>query len=276
MNIINILSLKMSKDSIPIFKSLLMVGIILLLPFLITKVTKIIKNENKIMQINVDDEAKINSIIERYLSNHSSKVLSIVMNGYQEKYLNEKNSEKLVNSIILHHKILFNEKLPKILSKEKKDAMNVMMFFSDFDSVTSVFEKIHEMSDKSNINIYFRQIITQNKFSSVISRYGQAVFEVNSELFIPYYMSVLKIPKADLSEEKIHEIIKNFDLDLTQVQNIANSDSSEMIAKENNDLAKKLGVSQLPAWIMENGRLVFSAHGFEIIQSLMRESSEVP
>ena len=265
----------MSINSAPIFKSLLMVGIILLLPFLITKVTKTIRNENKITQINVDDEEKINSIIDRYLSNHSSNVLSIVMNEYQEKYLNESNSEKLVNSIILHHKILFNERLPKMISKEKKEAMNVMMFFSDFDSVTSMFEKIHDISEKSNINIYFRQIITQNKFSSVISRYGQAVFEVNSELFIPYHMSVLKIPKADLSEEKIYQIIKNFGLDLEKVQNIANSDLSEIIAKENNDLAKKLGVSQLPAWVMENGRLVFGAHGFEIIQSLMRESSEV-
>jgi predicted DsbA family dithiol-disulfide isomerase len=258
----------------PFFKALIMIAIILLMPFLVTKISQMIKNEGKIEKINLDDEEKVEKIIDRYLANHQDKILSIVMNSYHEKYLKESNSEKLVNAIILYHKILFNEKLPRIAS-QTKDAMNMMMFFSDFDSVVPMLEKIDEMSQKSQINIYFRQIITQNKFSSVIARYGHAVFNINPELFIPYYLSILKISKKDLSEEKIFEVIKNYDLDLTQIQNIANSDEVEALVKENNDLAKRLGVSQLPAWIMENGRMVFGLGGFEIVKNLMNETSEI-
>ena len=263
-----------NKQSSPLFRTLIMIALILLMPFGVMQITKMIKNENKITKIDIGDEQKINAIVEKYLNNHRDKILSMVMDGYYEKYLTERNSEKLVNAIILYDKILFNAKLPKIISKDK-DSMNVMMFFSDFDSVLPMLEKIHDMSNQSHINIYFRQIITQNKFSAIIARYGQAIFAINPELFIPYYLSVLKIPKVDLSQEKIEEIIKNFNLDIEQVQNLFSSEESELITKETNDLAKKLSVSQLPAWIMENGRMTFGVHGFEIIKSLMKESSEI-
>jgi hypothetical protein len=265
--------MKSDKPSSPLFKALITVGIILLMPFGVMKITQLIKNENKVTQINLDDEKKMNAAFERYLNNNRDKILSMVMDSYYEKYLTEKNSEKLVNSIILYHRILFNEKLPKILSKQK-DSMNIMMFFSDFDSVLPILEKLNEIQDKSQINIYFRQIVTQNKFSSIIARYGQAIFQINPELFIPYYLSALKIPKAELSQEKIDNILKDFNLDTTQVQNIANSQDIENLIKETNDLAKKLSVNQLPAWIMENGRMVFGVSGFEIIKNLMNEENQ--
>lgn len=257
-----------------LLRALITIGIILLMPFLVMKVTKIIKNDGKITKINIEDEEKINSAIEKYLANHQDKLVSLVMNGYYERYLGDKNSEKLVNAIVLYHKILFNERLPRIYDDKNKEKMNVMMFFSDFDSVVPMLEKIHEVGEKSQINIYFRQIITQNKFSAVISRYGQAVFHINPELFIPFYLSILKIPKADLSEEKINDVIVGLGLDLSHTQQLANSEETEILTKENNELAKKLGVSQLPAWIMENGRIVFGIGGFEIIKNLMDGKNE--
>ncbi len=256
-----------------IFRTLFMVGIILILPFLVSKVSNSLRNDGKIKNVNVEDEDKINAIISRYLQNHEDKVLSIVMNGYYEKYLGEKNSEKLTNAIVLYHKILFNEKLPKITSKVQ-NAPNIIMFFSDFDSAAPMLEKIHDIKENSQVNIYFRQIITQNKFSSVISRYGQAIFETDEKMFIPFYLSILKTPKDAMSEDKINSIVTGLELDLPKIQHLANSEIYENLTKENNDLAKKLEITQLPAWILENGRVLFGIHGFEIIQNLMHKTDE--
>jgi hypothetical protein len=235
-------------------------------PTLAVKLTQYSKG--KAVSTSLITQPEIENIVKNYISNHSDDLLNSIMSSYYNKYNNQEHDDKINNAILFFEKILFDEKLPKILSKEA-DKPNIAVFFSDFDLIVPIFEEMMSFPSNLKVNFFFRQIVTQSKFSGIIARYGCAIYEVNQNLYLPFYLSVLKIPKKELDQEKIENIIKKMDIDFEKVTEIFNSTENEKIILDTNNLTNQLGIDQLPAFIFDNGRVIFGNYGFQSVKKLM-------
>lgn len=250
-----------------IWKPLILLVLLLITPMLAIKIAKYSSNSSYPKSATTLTKEEVETIVSDYIKLHPEELLNAVTDTYYEKYIGEEKSTKINNAIATYSKLLFDDKLPQIGKKEENN--KILMFFSDFDLVAPILEKISEYPDSLKTHFYFRQIVTQTKFSAIIARYGNGVYKVEPTKYISYYLEILKIAKTNLNIEKIEEVVTNLNLNLEQVREIADNEDVEKIVLESTDIAMKMKVDQLPAWILENGMILFGIGGFEAVKKLM-------
>ena len=250
-----------------IWKPLILLVLLLITPMLAIKIAKYSSNSSYPKSATTLTKEEVETIVSDYIKLHPEELLNAVTDTYYEKYIGEEKSTKINNAIATYSKLLFDDKLPQIGKKEGNN--KILMFFSDFDLVAPILEKISEYPDSLKTHFYFRQIVTQTKFSAIIARYGNGVYKVEPTKYISYYLEILKIAKTNLNIEKIEEVVTNLNLNLEQVREIADNEDVEKIVLESTDIAMKMKVDQLPAWILENGMILFGISGFEAVKKLM-------
>ena len=262
---------KKSENNYPILKYVVLLFLLMITPTLAIKLTKYFRAVEDTKTPTSIDESKINDAIKNYIKNHPNELLQAVTSAYYEQSNQPNSEERINNAIMFFDKILFDTKLPKILS-EKNHASNIALIFSDFDTVLGILEEINTYPERLKVNFFFRQLITQNKISGIIARYGYAVYKIEPKFYLPFYTSILRIPKKDLDEKSINLVLKKFELNLEEVKKIANESETEKIILSNNELVNQLNIDQLPAFIFENGRIVFGHRGFESVKRLMYDN----
>lgn len=253
----------------PIFKFLFAIILICVTPFLISKYLKQSNKVEKVINNLGCNKEEIKAEIENYLTNNKKIILNDILNEYYEQYQGNKVTNQINNAIWLYHKILFDQNLPRTNPKSNEsENINIALFFSDFDLILPILIELNQVQKDIKANIFFRQIITKNKFSAIIARYGYAVYQENPDLFIAFYISILQNKRESLEFNILEDIIKNLGLDVQKIKQIADNKDTEEIVKKNSELALNLGINQLPAWIMENGKILFGESGLEIIKKL--------
>lgn len=251
----------------PIFKFLFAIILVCVTPFLISKYLKNSAKPDKNITTIQLDKTEIKAEIENYFNNNKKTILENILNEYYEEYQGNKLTNQINNAIWIYHKILFDPTLPKI-THEQKDNINIALFFSDFDLVLPILIELEKLQKEIKANIFFRQIITKNKFSAIIARYGCAVYQEDPNLFLPFYIAILQNKREELDFNILENIITGLGLNLEKIKTLADSGNIEEMVKKNSELAFKLSINQLPAWIMENGRVLFGQSGLEIIKKL--------
>ena len=250
-----------------IWKPLILLALLLVTPMIAIKIAKYSSNSGNPKAVTTFTKEEVETIVSNYIQLHPEELLDAVTSTYYEKSIGEEKSTKINNAIAAYSKLLFDDRLPQIGQKEGNN--KILMFFSDFDLVAPMLEKISEYPDSLKAHFYFRQVVTQTKFSAIIARYGYGVYKIEPKKYISYYLGIFRIAKSDLNLEKIEEVVKNLNLDIAQVREIADSEAVEKIVLESTDIAMKMKVDQLPAWILENGMVLFGIGGFEAVKKLM-------
>ena len=250
-----------------IWKPLILLALLLVTPMIAIKIAKYSSNSGNPKAVTTFTKEEVETIVSNYIQLHPEELLDAVTSTYYEKSIGEEKSTKINNANAAYSKLLFDDRLPQIGQKEGNN--KILMFFSDFDLVAPMLEKISEYPDSLKAHFYFRQVVTQTKFSAIIARYGYGVYKIEPKKYISYYLGIFRIAKSDLNLEKIEEVVKNLNLDIAQVREIADSEAVEKIVLESTDIAMKMKVDQLPAWILENGMVLFGIGGFEAVKKLM-------
>ena len=277
------------------FKTIIVILAFLFLPIISVKINGYINDDTKKNKNQNINSELVKPLFDKYLNDNSEFVLHTVLKQYYETKI--KNSDDRINNAVwLLEKDLFADDLPSILlgsssnsnslnnsesdieldidQKQSIEPVKVLMLFSDFDLAKDIFDKINEIrlantTSKSPVRIYFRQIITQNPNSAIIARYTYAINKINSKYFIPSYMSILSKERRDLKIEDIEQMIKGFGLEYNDVKAIADSKESEDMVKRTNSLTASMRIDHLPAFIMQNGRIVFNTSGLKVITNIL-------
>ena len=277
------------------FKTIIVILAFLFLPIISVKINGYINDDTKRNKNQNISSELIKPLFDKYLNDNSELVLNTVVKQYYETKI--KNSDDRINNAVwLLEKDLFDDGLPSILlgsssdsnslnnsdsdieldidQKQSIEPVKVLMLFSDFDLAKDIFDKINEIrlantNSKNPVRMYFRQIITQNPNSAIIARYTYAINKINSQYFIPSYMSILSKERRDLKIEDIEQIIKGFGLEYNDVKVIADSKESEDMVKRTNSLTASMRIDHLPAFIMQNGRIVFNTSGLKVITNIL-------
>jgi hypothetical protein len=248
--------------------------IICVLPIFASKIIKsFTKKDEKLLT-----KQELNQGIQKYLENNSEIVLRTLLDKYFEIKKQSKSSEEINNAIWIFEKELFNENLPKYPLKndvEKKisEKPRILILFSDFDLILPIFNEIFNFNpERLNAQIFFRQITTQSKYSANLAASGFAVFKLKPEIFLPFYMDILSIPKKDLNQEKIESILKSFNLNLDEVKKISDLEEIKSEVNRTGQIALEMGIKELPAFIMENGQIFFGPAGMKILRNLYNQN----
>jgi hypothetical protein len=247
-----------------IWKPIILLTLLLVTPMVAIKIAKRVKNDDVERVVTTMTKEEVDSVVENYIRTHPEELLDAVTSTYYEKFIGQDKSNRINNAIAVYSKVLFDDKLPQLGAESNN--MKILMLFSDFDLAGPMLEKISEYPDSLKAHFYFRQIVTQTKFSAIIARYGYAVYKVDPSKYISYYLSVFRIEKSDLNLQKIEDVIDHLNLNLDKVREIADSEETEKIVMESIDVAKRMKVDELPAWIFENGMIVFGVGGFEAVK----------
>jgi hypothetical protein len=255
------------------FRIVIFVVLICVLPLFASKFIKIFKNKNQ----DYIGKNEFNREIEKYIKNNSELVLKTLLNKYFEMKQNEKSNNELNNSIWLFENELFDQNLPKFESNKEIDPKNdsrprILIMFTDFDSILPIFNDLFNLNpEKLNARIFFRQIVTQSKYSLNLALNGIAISKIKKDAFLPFYIDILSIPKNELTKEKIDSITSSFGIDLKAINEITSSKEMSQIVKRSGQIALEMGIKDLPAFIMENGQVFFGNAGLKIIRNLYNQ-----
>lgn len=250
------------------FRIIILIILICVLPIFAAKFIKFFtkKNEDVVMKIELNDS------IQKYIKDNSELVLKTLLNKYFELRKNEKSNEEINNAIWLFEKELFDENLPKFESKtkiENDQRPKILILFSDFDVILPIFNELFNLNpEKLNARIFFRQITTQSKYSANLASMGIAVSKLKPEVFLPFYIDILSLPKNDLTKEKIESIASSFGLNKEEISKIIETDEIKSLVKRTGQIVLEMGIKELPAFIMENGQVFFGHTGMKIIKNL--------
>ncbi len=252
------------------FKIILFVILICVIPISVSTIINKYKGKNS----EFITKKTMNAEFENFIKNNSEFVLRAILDKYFEIQNSKTSNVKINNAIWLFENEIFNKNLPQygsVDNSENSKKPKVMILFSDFDIIKPIFDQIFNFQpNKLNAQIYFRQIITQSKYSANLAAYAIAIYHINKEFYLPFYIDILSVPKKDLNQEKIESIIKSFGLDVELVKKTSMSDEIQNQVKSTDKVALDMKIDQLPAFIFENGLVFFGHSGLKIVKNLYK------
>lgn len=253
-------------------KYIFLILLVCITPLTISKILIFFRGSNSNGSLNTLSTINQNQIkdqLDEYIKNNSKFILENIIQEYY-KQQNISSNEKIENAIWLMEKEIFDENLPQVIIKNKinDNLPKILVLFSDFDLVKSMFEDINENKLNINAHLYFRQIVTQSKYSAIIASYAYAIFKLYPQMFLKFYIEICSVERGEISYEKIKEILLKYQLDYKKIEDLASNIATQELIKNSNTLAYKLNIDQLPAFILQNGQIFFGLLGFNVLQNL--------
>ena len=214
---------------------------------------------------------EIQQIIKDYIEDNPKVIVESVESHFQSLAATEK--VKITEKINANKTLLEDQPLdPKI---GDPNAKNVIIEFFDYTcSFCKMMLKIKEQLFKNEKDIFyiFKETPILSALSVIESKVALAVYSLDKEKYLPFHLALLK-SKDIKTKEDLLNLAADQGIDQAKLNELINNNEFNNVIKTNIELAKKLGISGTPAYII-NGKLHEGAISYAaIMHSLNKDTN---
>lgn len=225
------------------------------------EIKRVALNDSKPVQENIansgeaaqfSSKEEIEAIIKEYIINNPDILVTSLENMHKKKLMEstEKANQYLENN---RNKIETSGN-PPILGNKDGDISMVMFYDYNCGFCKKANLEINKVIDSdSGVKIILRPIPILGGTSLYAAKTSLALQKISEENFLAIHNDMMKMQSLD--ENSIKELMENYKLDYSVVENEINSYATKQLITENYDLARSLNISGAPSYII-NGIFV--------------------
>lgn len=213
------------------------------------------------------EEARVKKIIEEYLLNTPEIIIQSIENLQKRKV---QESETKVNSYIKDNKLDIenSQNFPVI---GNKDGNVTIVAFYDYSC--SYCKKgdvsLNELlQNDPEVKILLRPLPILGDASDYLAKIALAVYKINPSKFKAVHSELMKI--RNISKETVEELLAKNDLNITEVEEVADSIEVRDLITQNIQIARNLKIQGVPAYVI-NARLIPGSIDFPQLLSIVKE-----
>lgn len=225
------------------------------------EIKRVALNDSKPAQENIinsgetaqfSSKEEIEAIIKEYIINNPDILVTSLENMHKKKLMEstEKANQYLENN---RNKIETSGN-PPILGNKDGDISVVMFYDYNCSFCKKANLEINKVIDSdSGVKIILRPIPILGGTSLYAAKTSLALQKISEGNFLAIHNDMMKMQSLD--ENSIKELMGNYKLDYSVVENEINSYATKQLITENYDLARSLNISGAPSYII-NGIFV--------------------
>jgi len=187
--------------------------------------------------------------IEKYV-NENPAVLVESVNNYYEAMAANKGKNRAKNLKNYTQQVFHNKKDPIIGDKNSK---KVVVEFFDYNCgyCKKVFGTISKVSDENkDVKFILKEMPILGPSSEAKSRVSIAAYTISASKYLQVHSLLMHKASSAHTVEKVAEVVSSLGFDKAALIKKANSDYVSNIITENKQLARDLGISGTPAFII--------------------------
>ena len=193
----------------------------------------------------------VNSAIQEYISQNPEIILKALDQLHKDK-LEAKSAQKK-DYIKSNKSAIFSSLFPHTNNQGKID---IVFFYDYICTNSSIVDQIitEEIKNHNNINIIYRPLPFLGKNSRYIAEIMLALFKIKPEKFLNMHEKIIN--SNDLSKEYIMDLLKEYGVEYSDIQNILNTGDIDALLNQNYSIATGLDIKMTPSILINNN--VFS------------------
>jgi protein-disulfide isomerase len=126
------------------------------------------------------------------------------------------------------------------------------------------------MENNKEVKVIFMEMPILGRMSDAAARWALAAKDQGA--FLPYHIALMQ-NRGPITQDVLERIARENDLDITKMQEYADSNEADKLISEKMAKANAMGISGTPAFIID-GQLYGGYIGLEAMQSAVTEAKE--
>jgi protein-disulfide isomerase len=214
-------------------------------------------------------KSQIENIVKNFIANNPEVILdSVESYGRKQKEMAQGDRQKSVDEHI--NWILDNDALP--VAGNPDGSVTVVEFY-DYNCgycKKSLTDVMTLMENNKEVKVIFMEMPILGRMSDAAARWALAAKDQGA--FLPYHIALMQ-NRGPITQDVLERIARENDLDITKMQEYADSNEADKLISEKMAKANAMGISGTPAFIID-GQLYGGYIGLEAMQSAVTEAKE--
>lgn len=213
------------------------------------------------------EEEKVKEIIKDYLLNTPEIIIESIENLQKRKV---QESEVKVSNYLKDNKIDIEDSKNFPLIGNKDGDITIVAFY---DYACSYCKKgdstVNQLlQNDPRVKVSLRPLPILGEASEYLAKISLAVFKVNPDKFKLVHDEIMKM--RNISKESVENLLTGAGLEITEVEEIADSAEVKDLISQNIQIAKNLKIQGVPAYVI-NSKLIPGAIDYTQLLNIIKE-----
>lgn len=213
------------------------------------------------------EEERVKKIIEDYLLNTPEIIIQSIENLQRRKV---QESEAKVNNYIKDNKIdIENSRNFPIIGNKDSDITIVAFYDYNCSYCKKGDVSLNELlQNDPKVKILLRPLPILGDASEYLAKIALAVYKINPDKFKAVHSELMKL--RNVSKETVEELLAKNDLNITEVEEVADSSEIKDLITQNMQIARNLKIQGVPAYVI-NAKLIPGSVDFPQLLNIVKE-----